>query len=492
MSGLLETLLEEFRDKMKNFTGGIAREICFPQVENKIMVAIGMRRTGKTYLLLQVIQDLLKTIPITRILYINFEDDRLLPMSQEGFRELVDGFYTLYPENHDQKCYLFFDEIQNVDGWHTLIRRYFDAKNVKIYLTGSSAKLLSKEIHTTLGGRSFPIEVWPFSFNEYLSAQNVKISDELLGKSTIDKLKGYLNLYLKHGGFPESVLLELHIMPENWEEIARKFEASLEDMSEYVERNELNVGIKGQIKDKNLFRNFTVHLRDMSKLFEEERKDIVVTVGDRDRIRILQDYVSTVIQRDIVERYNITNISLIRYLIKSLMRNVGCSFTVHKFYKDIKSQGFAASKDTLYNYLDYISDAYFAFTISLYDESLRKMQTNPKKVYAIDTGMVRAYTIGNSQNIGHNFENLVYLDLRRKGCKEPSYYLTKNGKEVDFIARDELGQWYLYQVCWDMNDKETLERETLALKEAEDELGIKGEIITPDTYFTSFLPRLRA
>src|SRR3990167_8606646 len=100
------------------------------------MVAIGMRRTGKTHFLLQTIHDLLTEVPITRILFINFEDDRLLPLTQDKFRELIDAFYARYPENHDQLCYLFFDEIQNVEGWHAVIRRYFDTKKVKIYLTG--------------------------------------------------------------------------------------------------------------------------------------------------------------------------------------------------------------------------------------------------------------------------------------------------------------------------------------------------------------------
>ncbi|MDF3033819.1 MAG: uncharacterized protein K0R76_773 [Alphaproteobacteria bacterium] len=425
MNILLQTLIEEFREKMDAFTGGVSREIHFPTIANKIMVAIGMRRTGKTYSLLQVIQRLLKDVPITRILFISFEDDRLLPMTQKEFGELVDAFYTLYPENHDHLCYLFFDEIQNVDQWHTVIRRYFDTKKVKIYLTGSSAKLLSKEINTSLRGRSYAVEVWPFSFSEYLRAKQIDTPGKVLGKNTLDKLKGHLNFYMEQGGFPENIFLNHQLDHQAW--------------------------------------RYT-----------------------------LQNYVSTVILRDIVERYRITNIALIRYMIKTLLRNTGCSFAVHKFYNDLKSQGFSVGKDTIHDYLGYISDAYLAFPVSLYDDSLRKIQTNPKKIYAVDTGLARAYTIGRTQDVGHHFENLVYLDLRRSKHEEVCYYLTKTRKEVDFMARDGLGTWHLYQVCWDMNDPDTLKRETAALEEAEKELGIKGEIITPDSYFTSFLPRIRA
>lgn len=404
MLDLLQLLIQEFHEKLADFSDGIERTVCFPVLPDKIKVAIGMRRTGKTWLLFQVIEALLKEVPKTRILYLNFEDDRLAPMTQERLRELLDGFYALYPENKDQLCYVFLDEIQNVEDWPVVIRRYFDTKKIQIYLTGSSAKLLSKEIATSLRGRSIATEVWPFSFQEYLEAKKIAIPNiEDLG------------LYLEQGGFPETVLLQ---HPE--------------------------------------------------------------------RMRILQDYVSVVIFRDIIERYKITNVSLIRYMIKTLIKNVGCSFSVHKFFNDLKSQAFSVSKTTVHEYLSYIEDAYLAFTVPLYSESLRKTQTNPRKIYAVDTGLVRAYTLGFPQNYGHHFENLVYLDLRRAG-HEIYYYLTESRREVDFLSRDLNGKWHLYQVCWDMQDEATLQRERQALEEAEKELGIQGEYITPAVYLETVI-----
>lgn len=414
----LPTLLEEFREKMADFSEGIPRDISFPNIPNKIMVAIGMRRTGKTYYLFQTIKKLLQTVPITRILYINFEDDRILPANHETVRDLIDGFYALYPENHDQECYLFFDEIQNVDQWHMVIRRYFDTKKVKIYLTGSSAKLLSKEIATSLRGRSVAIEVWPFSFREIMKSQHEDFNQLLskpIGKVALDKLREHLLVYLKQGGFPETLNL------------------AMED------------------------RNF-----------------------------ILQDYVSTVIFRDIIERYKITNVTLVRQLIKALIKNVGASLSAHKLYNDMRSQGFSVAKNTIHDYLDHITDAYLAFRVPLYAESLRKTESNPKKIYAIDTGLIKAYTAGFAENIGHYFENLVYLDLRRRG-HDIYYYLTKSRLEIDFLSKDRLGQWHINQVCWSLDDPKTQEREERALEEAQKELGIQGVIITPESYLTSFL-----
>jgi hypothetical protein len=176
---MLATLLEEFYEKLDHLKNSaptsIPREVSFPEANTLIKVAIGMRRVGKTYLIYQTIHKLLeKKVPLKSILYLNFEDDRLLPMKHKEMGTLIDAFFTLYPENHSRKCYLFLDEVQNVEGWPLVIRRFFDSKNVQIYLTGSSAKLLSKEISTSLRGRSISVDVWPFSFFEFLYSHGVK------------------------------------------------------------------------------------------------------------------------------------------------------------------------------------------------------------------------------------------------------------------------------------------------------------------------------
>jgi uncharacterized protein len=415
-NNIISTLIEEFQVKLSKYDNIVPREITFPKSINKIFVAIGMRRTGKTYFLLQTIKNLLaKGIPMSRILYINFEDDRLYPLSQEKLRNLLESFYTLYPENHEQQCYIFLDEIQNVEQWPVVIRRYYDTKQVQLFLTGSSAKLLSSEIASSLRGRSLSIEVWPFSFREYLTAKHVDIIKQLRGKKYLDTMRSHLISYLEQGGFPE-----------------------------------------------------------------------VVNATTSDRIRILQDYVNVVIFRDIVERYKITNTVLVKYLIKTLLKNAGSYLAINKVFNDLKSQGLTVGKNTLHEYLSYIEDAYLAFRVPLYSESIRKIQTNPKKIYAIDSGLINAYTLGISENRGHFLENLVYLDLRRRQ-QEIFYYLTKTRNEVDFLTKTIKGKWQLYQVVWDIENQETFEREKRALHEAEKELGIKGKIITLETYLSEWI-----
>ena len=159
---ILRVLSEEFDNKLNLIRDLVPREAQFPDAPNKIKVAIGMRRSGKTYFLYQQILKLMSDgVSKTRILYLNFEDDRLLPLTQKKLAKLIEGFYAIYPENNNVKCYLFLDEIQNVEGWPMVVRRFHDTKNVELFLTGSSAKLLSKEIATSLRGRSLAVEIWP-------------------------------------------------------------------------------------------------------------------------------------------------------------------------------------------------------------------------------------------------------------------------------------------------------------------------------------------
>ena len=408
---LLARLLEEFHDNIKSLHDLVPRTAIFPNVKNKINVAIGMRRVGKTYFVFQKIKQLLDIgVELTQILYINFEDDRLFPLNASTLAGLLDDFYSLYPDNHEKPCYFFLDEIQNIDNWASVIRRFFDSKPVTIFLTGSSAKLLSKEIATSLRGRSLSTEIWPYDFNEYQVAINQVIDTRLFGAKTRDKLMKIFYQYLDTGGFPEVI----------------SYDSSIRDQT-------------------------------------------------------LQDYVTIVTFRDIIERHSISNTAVIKYMISTMLANVATLFSINKFYNDLKSQGYKIGKDSLYDYAHYLEDAYLLFSVPLYATSIRKVQSNPKKIYAIDTGLVRAMIFDMSKDFSHLFENLIYLELRRRGL-EIYYYLTSNRYEVDFLVQTRKGEKELIQVTWDMTDDATRKREERALEAAILELGIPGQIITMESY----------
>ena len=248
------------------------------------------------------------------------QDERLLPLQAADLQRIPDTFFRRYPSLHGKPCWFFFDEIQNIPGWERFVRRLLDAGFIRLCVTGSSSRLLSREIATSLRGRSLATEVFPFSFAESLDHQGIGIEEgRLPGARKRALLANRFRTYLEEGGFPEVQGLEAE-----------------------------------------------------------------------HRIRILQDYLDVVILRDVVERHQATGTAALRYMIRHLINAAGTLFSVHKFYNDIKSQGIAVSKNTLHDYLQHLADAFLFFPVSLHTGSERARMVNPRKVYAIDTGLVRA------------------------------------------------------------------------------------------------------
>lgn len=179
------------------------RNISFEGFDRYILV--GIRRAGKSYLLYQQIQKLLKEgHGWDEMLYINFEDERLEEFSAQDFNLILEAHFEMY----SKRPMLFLDEIQNIPAWEKFARRLADSK-YKVFITGSNAKMLSSDIQTTLGGRYLPINVYPYSFEEFLDVWQVP-HDKLSLISTEGKamVTNRLNDYFHHGGFPEGALLK--------------------------------------------------------------------------------------------------------------------------------------------------------------------------------------------------------------------------------------------------------------------------------------------
>lgn len=408
MDAILEQLIADFHERpLPPLT---RRHAKLPWLPGKIDTVIGMRRSGKTWFLFEVMADLLaKGTPKESLLYLNFEDERLLPMTVSELHKIPDVYFRMYPALKDRSCAFFFDEIQNISGWERFTRRLLDTENVHITLTGSSAKLLSKEIATGLRGRSIATEIFPFSFTEALEHAGIESKAERRpGAKRRALLENRARAYLLEGGFPE-----------------------------------------------------------------------VQGVDGGYRVRILQDYLDVVILRDLVERHGVSGVVPLRFMIRHLLNNVGGFFSVNKFHNDLKSQGIPCGKNTLHEYLDHLSDAYLFFQVHTHTRSERARMVNPRKIYAVDTGLAVACSHSPLTDWGHLLENLVYLELRRPGGLTIEYYKTAGGREVDFIVTDDKGDEELIQVCADIGNPPTRERELKALFEAMGERRLnRGTIVT--------------
>lgn len=174
---------------------------------NMPYIFVGVRRCGKSFLLYQRMFELVsKGHSWNEFLYVNFEDERLIGFDTSDFNTLLEAHYSLYQQRSQ---ILFLDEIQNVDGWEKFARRMADEKRM-VYITGSNAKMLSKEMVSSLGGRYLVKFVYPYSFREYLRANQVDLDDKTLF-STIGKGKivSLFEDYFYYGGFPELTHISL-------------------------------------------------------------------------------------------------------------------------------------------------------------------------------------------------------------------------------------------------------------------------------------------
>lgn len=180
------------------------REIRFPEVGETAVALVGMRRVGKSYFMYQRMQELLEQgVPRSSMLFLNLEDDRLgVDVGLPHLDRMLEYFFETGPRRHEERAYLFFDEIQAVPGWEKFILRVINTENVRIVLTGSSAKMLTTEIATEMRGRSTAVEVLPFSFSEYLRHHGVDTPVGVAGSAVRSELAGQFRRYLAVGGFP--------------------------------------------------------------------------------------------------------------------------------------------------------------------------------------------------------------------------------------------------------------------------------------------------
>ena len=357
----------------------ITRE--YPLENNVNYCFVGIRRTGKSYMMYQQIKQLEAAgVPMSQIVYVNFEDERLLEMTSDDLNTILE--IGLEISGTDVKPYLFLDEIQNVNGWEKFVRRIADMK-YRINITGSNSKMLSSEIASTLGGRFVIMNIYPYSFLEYLNANHMKKDylDVISTKDRADVLSKY-NEYVTYGAFPELV----------------------------------------EIRNKRAF---------------------------------LNSIYQTVYLGDIITRNKITNDFAIRLILKKIAESLTKPLSFSRLTNILKSAGTSIGKQTVINYVGYMTDSYLLFTLQNYAAKLVEKETSPK-YYFMDTGLLGLVLLDCKSA---QLENLVAIELIRRYGTENVYFF-ENNVEIDFyVPSEKLAIRVSMQV---LDNMDTKERETRA------------------------------
>lgn len=406
MIDLVREIILEFQDT--DPPTGVTRRLYVRTVPGKATVCIGVRRGGKSTFMFQIMRRLQESgVSRRNFLYLNFFDDRLRALRHGGMGVILEAYFSLYPEKKNvETIYCFFDEIQSVSGWEPFVDRLLRTEKCEVYITGSSARMLSREIATQMRGRALSWEIFPFSFQEFLDSQGIESNGSLSTKKRFSIQKGFAE-YWETGGFPEVIGLDRML-----------------------------------------------------------------------RIKTHQEYWGAMLFRDLVERHDIPHPRAVTDLAHWLVDNTGSLYSVNSLTGYLKSLGHKTPKAAVSDYLAWFEDAYVLFTVRIFDASLARAKTNPKKVYCIDHALVMSISSGILVNSGHLMENLVFTGLRRM-TPEIFYYRTKAGREVDFIVGSRERSRLLVQACESLIDPQTRKREVAALAEAMDELELShGFIVT--------------
>ena len=353
----------------------------YPLEPNVNYCFVGIRRTGKSYMMYQQIKQLeADGTPLSQIVYINFEDERLLEMTSDDLNTILE--IALEISGSDNKPYLFLDEIQNIDGWEKFVRRIADMK-YRINITGSNSKMLSSEIASTLGGRFVIMHIYPYSFAEYLVANNKK-KDYLGIISTRDRadVLAQYNTYVTYGAFPELV----------------------------------------EIQNKRAY---------LSSIYQ------------------------TVYLGDIITRNKVTNDFAIKLILKKIAESITKPLSFSRLTNILKSAGASLGKQTVINYVSYMTDSYLLFTLQNYAAKLVEKETSPK-YYFMDTGLLGLMLLDCKSA---QLENLVAIELVRRYGTDNVYFF-ENNVEIDFyIPSENLAIQVSMQV---LDNMDTKERETRA------------------------------
>lgn len=382
------------------------REKPLPVGDKRIVTIPGVRRCGKSSKMEMVINDLLaQGVQRERFLWVGFDDERLVKMNSDELDLIIESYREMYPDMDMSTVYMFFDEIQLIDGWEYFVMRMYKHYSKNIYISGSNATMLSTELKTALRGWPQEEETMPLSFREYCSFKDINTESWL--EADLAKMRNAFYAYNNDGGFPE----------------------------------------------------------------------VVQTDNPLQKAKILQGYFDTMLLKDLVEHYKLSNIEVLRYYLKRIMSNLTKPTSIRAIHGDIKSRGLKVSKDDLYDWATFACDIFMFLRIPNYSRSLQKVESSQPKYYCIDNGLRDAVLLPQSDDDGKKLENTVFLQLYRHRTPVDRIYYYQGKGECDFVVQRGTVIDQLIQVTWDMTAEEIRRREINGLVEAAETTGFRNLLI---------------
>ncbi|MCM1029506.1 MAG: ATP-binding protein [Pseudoflavonifractor sp.] len=373
----------------------IRREHPLPVGGNKIVTIPGVRRCGKSSKMEIVVNDLMmQGVDREHILWVSFDDERLARMKSDELNHIIEAYREMYPDIVISDVYMFFDEIQLIEGWEYFVMRLYKHYSKNIYISGSNATMLSSELKSALRGWPVEEETLPLSFREYCEFKGVNADSWL--EPDLALMRNAFFSYNNEGGFPE----------------------------------------------------------------------VVLTDNPLHKAKILQGYFDTMLLKDLVEHYNLSNIEALRYFLKRIMANLTKPTSIRAIHGDIKSRGVKVSKDNLYDWAGYACDIFIFMRILNYSKSLQKTENSQPKYYCIDNGLRDAVLLPQANDDGKKLENTVFLQLYRQRTPIDKIYYYQGKGECDFVVQRGSEIVQLIQVSWDMSDEDTRKREINGILEA--------------------------
>ena len=384
----------------------LAREVELPVDSGQMITAAGVRRCGKSSIMKFAANRLIETgVDKRRILWVNFDDERLDGMTTDELDEVLQAYREMFPDIDLASVYIFFDEVQMIEKWELFVLRIYKSYCKNIYISGSNAKMLSSQIASALRGWPVEYEIYPLSFSEFLKFKNISASrfDEQGRAMLVTMCREYLH----SSAFPEIALMT-----------------------------------------------------------EESLK-----------VRKVQGYFNTMLFRDLVEHFGLSNPDTVRYFLRRLMLNITKPTSINAIYNDLKSQGRKVDKNRLYELAEMACDVFMFFRVNRWSRSFVNETARLPKYYFIDNGMRNSLILPQSDDDGKLLENAVFLHLRR--YSDPSVKITyfAENYECDFVLQRYEAIELLVQVCWTLDDPDTLSRELRGLKTAADATGCRNCII---------------